>query len=331
MKTFFTISAVLACMTLHAQMNILFVNDNGYITSNTEAMIISMTLSGYNYNYFSARDSMRSPTAAEMDPYHIVIWYSSNDGVGNYFWNGGDTDNPEIMEYLDQGGKLWVIGADLMYDRYGSAPDTFSGSDFPYHYMGISEYKVQSYGDDGSLGVPQLDLASFLLPFPDSILWMFTTAWWVDGCTLTDAAKGVYKMGPASYTFSDYYSGILIDTDTSFQVLSFLFDPAIMNTDDARNGLVKMVLGWYEHILNVNPVKTKALTVYPNPANQYITVELNSISNLSIFSIDGRTVYKTIAVNDGRLKIDISDLPAGLYYMVVNSDKLRQSAKFIVK
>ena len=44
-----------------------------------------------------------------------------------------------------------------MYDRYGSAPDTFSTGDFVYEYLGIERYDMQSWSDDNNTGVAELN------------------------------------------------------------------------------------------------------------------------------------------------------------------------------
>lgn len=69
--------------------------------------------------------------------------------------------------------------------------------------------------------------------------------------------------------------------------------------------------------------------VYPNPANDFITVELDNIFNNNILTISdatGREVART-SVTDKNSKIDISDLDSGLYFINVGDFR----TKFIVK
>jgi hypothetical protein len=123
--------------SLHEQnsLNVLFVNDNSVFSYNTDTVVNTLNATGLTYDIFDARDSLRSPTIAEMENYDLLIWYCSTDGVGNFLWNGNDTDNTDLMAYLETGGYLWVMGNDFLYDRYDT-PHTFSEGDFLYDYLG---------------------------------------------------------------------------------------------------------------------------------------------------------------------------------------------------
>jgi len=73
---------------------------------------------GYAYTDFTTSSS-GSPTYTYMSGFDLVIWYTGNDGAGLYFWNANDTDNQEVMDYIDNGGMFWLQGLDFLWDRYG--------------------------------------------------------------------------------------------------------------------------------------------------------------------------------------------------------------------
>ena len=176
-KTLFLI-LLLAGTTLNAQYYTLFVNDNKVNTANTNAVLSNLSAMGIIYDVFNAADSLRSPTLTEMEPYSIIIWYCSSDGVALQLWNGNDTDNADLKAWIEMPGKgIWLIGTDILYDRW-VAPTIFSEGDFMYDYLGLQEYHAQSYGDDGGLGVAQLDNVegSFAQTFITPIQWQFPTA-----------------------------------------------------------------------------------------------------------------------------------------------------------
>ena len=60
-----------------AQLKALFVNDNGVFADNTDTVLTALTAAGISYDVFSTRDSLRSPTSAEMCLSQFVIWYCS--------------------------------------------------------------------------------------------------------------------------------------------------------------------------------------------------------------------------------------------------------------
>ncbi|RMG72625.1 MAG: hypothetical protein D6722_05140 [Bacteroidetes bacterium] len=66
-----------------------------------------------------------------MEAYDLVIWQTGADGNDLWLWNGRDEDNGNLKAYLNGGGRLWLIGTDLLYDRYDGArtpspPETLS-------------------------------------------------------------------------------------------------------------------------------------------------------------------------------------------------------------
>ena len=138
-------------------------DDNRY--DNEGLMTAALDSAGINYTVHDCGNvgglPNNLPTAARMQEYGMVIWFCGSDGVKTAFWNTTDGDNAELISYLNTAdSKLWVIGEDILYDRYKSAPDTFSTGDFCYDYLGIEIYDAQSYADDGKSGVAQLDLVA---------------------------------------------------------------------------------------------------------------------------------------------------------------------------
>ena len=188
----------------------LLVNDNGYAPERVEVIKTAISNSGFDFTFFDTDAEGASPSLELMSDYDLVLWYTGNDGVGLYFWNGDETDNEAIKSYIDQGGMMWVQGLDYFYDRY-STPTTFVEGDFPHDYMGVSEYFAQSHVDDGvySDGVPQFDVVADNGIFTLTPLnWSDATMWYADALLPTADGQNVYQMGPDDYGFSSYFSSI---------------------------------------------------------------------------------------------------------------------------
>ncbi|MBL0005914.1 MAG: T9SS type A sorting domain-containing protein [Saprospiraceae bacterium] len=63
------------------------------------------------------------------------------------------------------------------------------------------------------------------------------------------------------------------------------------------------------------------LIVYPNPAQDFVDIHLNgktAIKSVSLVDPQGRVIRNYDDINQKHHQIDISALPAGLYYMQVN-------------
>jgi len=332
----------------YTQMSVLFVNDNAAIPGNTSLVLSALNETGYEYNVFDAVEFMASPTFEDMLPYDLVIWYTSTDGVSLYFWNGGDTDNQALISYLQNGGMLWVIGVDFLYDRY-ITPTNFSSGEFVYDYLGVSQYYAQAYGDDGGVGVPQLDLVSGQeITTLDPVIWSFPTAWWVDACLPVNDAIPVYRMGPDDYVFSDYFSGIYF-SNADYHTLAFFFDLALMDSDQNRITLFNDVLGYFDSLVVTGISKNESrsskqieLICNPNPAkgqtHAIIKIFQPVEGNFSIELIDlfGKTYgvlgNYTNMFENMNVKLNLSAVEPGFYQVVIKSNnKILTSEKLIVQ
>ena len=80
---------------------------------------------------------------------------------------------------------------------------------------------------------------------------------------------------------------------------------------------------------------TKAISIAPNPANEYVTISVaQSLGNLDIRMMDlsGRTVYeeKSAIQSVGEKKIDVSKLPKGVYLLSISNANAQTSYKIVV-
>lgn len=322
-------------MNLHAQ-NILLVNDNDFIVENTDSITDALDLSAYdNYVLWSIPDSAGDyPTSNYMSSFDLVIWYCSTDGAGLLFWDGTTAGNSDLVTYILDENPLWVIGSDILYEQYGAAPDAFTAGDFTYDYLGFSDYNVQSYGDDGSLGVPQLDSLSGLPAyFPDSIVWTFSTYWWVDGITGRPGTFPMYEMGPSSYILAGQVS-MLHNTVSGLNVMTSLFDPALMNNQNNRIALLEAGITYLLPAdLSTPTAQTKSFEIFPNPSSGLIALKNVPADSQQIIVTDmqGKIVLQTSISNLADQSLDLSNLENGIYQVtLLNSGGETQQKKLIL-
>jgi hypothetical protein len=80
-----------------------------------------------------------------------------------------------------------------------------------------------------------------------------------------------------------------------------------------------------------------SLFIYPNPTHSQLSIELNTprssgSSLIEIKNILGQTVYSSrenLSAGRQKMEIDVSELPAGLYFIHLNSGNRTNTAKFI--
>jgi PKD repeat protein len=83
--------------------------------------------------------------------------------------------------------------------------------------------------------------------------------------------------------------------------------------------------------IGVQEYKEGKVSIYPNPANDRLTVELTQIELPCFFALkdmQGRTVYSTV-VNSEKLEIDLSAYAKGIYLIRVNNANFSRELKLV--
>ena len=82
----------------------------------------------------------------------------------------------------------------------------------------------------------------------------------------------------------------------------------------------------------VNETDNKiGISIYPNPAKDILTIELNNYTNTvlaSVYSIDGQLIKDEELLGDNN-KISVSDLTSGIYFVIIKNDTKGHTFKFI--
>ncbi len=156
-------------------------------------------------------------------------------------------------------------------------------------------------------------------------------------------SKGLGVSGP--FTFE---SGDTVELDLAFvygQSDSSPFEALeqlVQNVDVIRNGYLDNITPcgtpFYYSGINPNSNATDfSVSIFPNPANNNLTLELNSNKNSTIFvktmDINGRVYLASeISANSGNTKttIDISSLAAGVYFVAIDDGVVVTNKKLVV-
>jgi hypothetical protein len=76
-----------------------------------------------------------------------------------------------------------------------------------------------------------------------------------------------------------------------------------------------------------------ALSVYPNPVNDFIGINLNSTATLKeikILDLTGRIIdTKSVQKGENNIRISVSDYPSGVYLISITTDQVTKVRKFI--
>ena len=71
-----------------------------------------------------------------------------------------------------------------------------------------------------------------------------------------------------------------------------------------------------------------ALAIYPNPSSTNITIESPSIDHLTILNLNGQEII-TRQITGPKTKLDISNLPGGVYFVRLTNDRTVTVGKII--
>ena len=95
--------------------------------------------------------------------------------------------------------------------------------------------------------------------------------------------------------------------------------------------MIRPIVNMEEVILSQVELQQNSFTLYPNPAKQEINIVLSSTENfVSIYNLQGMLV-KQLFETDTKCKVNIANLPSGMYVVEINNEKNRSFQMFIIE
>ena len=98
--------------------------------------------------------------------------------------------------------------------------------------------------------------------------------------------------------------------------------------------LVEFITINFYFVTSVNELTVHKPNIFPIPAQNYINILLHNrtetINNISISSIDGRTILTTGKINNYQTRIELPEMQNGIYIIHVNTNYKSYSSKFDV-
>jgi hypothetical protein len=126
-----------------------------------------------------------------------------------------------------------------------------------------------------------------------------------------------------------FSAGIVENTSLA---LSPSGQPFVAYTDNVNSG--KATVMKYDSVyFGIHELQESRLSLYPNPADEKITIETSGVtkeSNLSIVNIEGQEVL-TRQITELKTQLDISSLPSGVYFIRVTNERTVEVGKFVKK
>lgn len=166
----------------------------------------------------------------------------------------------------------------------------------------------------------QFTPASFTAVVGDTVLWTNNAGATDHTASSTSTPGGVSAFNSGTLSPGDTFSYVIPAAGSYAYQCNF--HPSLMTGSFTAT----MPTGVKEIGINV------ASVVYPNPFKNKITVTGNDLEMLSLYNITGKAV-KSVSLNDmaSRKEIDLSELPAGVYFYTLLKDGVISETKKIVK
>lgn len=207
------------------------------------------------------------------------------------------------LGYFDIIKNCFTTFCDVVYVGNGVTPNC------------TAEYKMFMIPDSVTLGANVVYFSSIYQSPTSSYFWDFGDGTYSSSAFTTHIfnGTGVFDVCLTTYDFSQGC------TDT------------VCKRVEIMNGGMK-ILG-LDNSENVN-IKN----IFPNPTNGISYMTLNSktfaVANVKIYSIDGRLVYKwneELMQGENTIKLDLTNIEQGMYFIEVISKNERVTAKLMIK
>jgi hypothetical protein len=86
-------------------------------------------------------------------------------------------------------------------------------------------------------------------------------------------------------------------------------------------------------LLPIEPIDVGAMTIYPNPTDGQLTIEMGDMRyetcDIGIYDVTGKMQKVESRMQDGTLRLNFSDLPTGVYFIRIQTEKEMITRKVI--
>ena len=260
----------------------------------------------------------------------VIMWNhntSTDDGVNQYIENGKLHYGVEVYNTLDMSYQRRII-------RYGNH------GDLGYAVDG-KEVLVQGYGlyGSGSLYMHYLDGSGSVVLTTNTDFggaghvscrninrpgWAYLT-FSLSAQTGQMVAIKLDESGTVEH-FGHHFSSAMSYEQAAMAVASPNGDKICFKSDFGTDPISgsKVAYSFFASLANPSPIEeetTATLNAYPNPAQDFITIEnSNNIKNIIIYNDIGQAVKKVANLNSTIATINLKNLKRGFYYMHISTN-----------
>ena len=216
-----------------------------------------------------------------------------------------DTHTLRFATHVDS-----VQGLRMLIDQLGLpvSPDSIRLS-----INGTSELIVDAFGDltlfDSTYTVLRQKVEVINATTIEAYVAAFGSGFWLD-VTNTIASQFPIPLNDTTFRYDFLKEGSKI--------------PVVrINMDGTGTSIRDIEFKGYNENTAVNTLELKEITVFPNPAKEQIAVnctEINETFNIQVVDAMGRVIYKSENFNENTVQLDVRELPAGNFVLLLNAE-----------
>jgi len=312
--------------------DILIVDDDG--GENFETSYSRMfNQEGTEFTKISSHILSRVKDSLNLLSYKYVIW-----NLGNAMPTLENNDVTFLIDYINEGGNLFIAGQDLGYDIHEVS--MLSSSKFFYSVFFDALYIENTDSSTSAESVPgnplfdnlSFDLTSNYPLSPDAI-----------------QSKRGNSIPVFKYSDSDNYAMLIyVKNEAKIAYLSVGLEQ--ISPEAIQDTIINAVMNWFDIPTDVEnadisslPVKFKLIQNYPNPFNPTTTIHYsipsketrhNSFVQLKVYDVLGRVVATLVNENKNpgnyEVVFNANGFTSGIYYYQLSSGDFIETKKMIL-
>lgn len=326
-------SELLASVPCSYQDSMLVVNGfDRAVAGNTFDFIRQHGSSIYANNHFlsSATNDGVQDGLVSLTNYKSLDWILGKESTANETFNS--SEQTLVGNYLKQGGKLLVSGSEIAWDLDNSG--TTADKAFITNYL-KANYAFDAPNSQASTWYKSVNESS------NSIFNLTDTIYYDNGThgiynvdypdVITPVNGGISTLkytNNATSTASIYFSGMFPSGTVNGKLIYVGFPLESIYDATKRNNVFNDCWNFFfsNLVTGINHIEDQSFSIYPNPANDHITVNSKDvIQSIELLNISGK-IIKTVPCNAHSQIIDLSNISDGLYIL-----QAKTSTKFFTQ
>jgi spore germination protein YaaH len=261
----------------------------------------------------------------DLNNYEGVFWFLGDESTANKTFNG--SEQLIVMNYLKNGGKLFISGSEVAYELSSSAP-SFLNNFLKARYIADNSGSLFVYSNGSIIRNLPSDI-NLGAVYPED---------WPDAIEPINGSQSclLYRN---QRTGGIYFNGVFPGGTSAGKLVYLSFALETTNNRVSKNILIEDVVKFFEGTTEVqyNPDEIIDFSVseaFPNPFNSstkfYLTMPGDGFINLQIFNILGERLLdelKYFSKGTNEIELNLENLNSGVYLVKIDYQKYSKTIK----